>query len=99
MSFTGNWTITLNAPIGAQIFQLAATAADGVLTGTVTNGSDTAEIKNGKFEGDEASWDLPVKKPVSVTLGFRAILDGDEMSGTAKIGMFGSAKFTGARTP
>jgi hypothetical protein len=97
MSFTGNWTITLNAPIGAQVFQLAATAADGVLTGTVTNGSDSGEIKNGKVEGDEASWELPIKKPVSVTLSFRALLDGDEMSGTAKIGMFGSAKFTATR--
>jgi hypothetical protein len=97
MSFTGNWTITLNTPVGEQVFHLDAVAENGVLSGTVTNGTDSGAIQKGKYEGDEASWELPIKKPVSVTLAFKAALDGDELSGTAKIGMFGSAKFAGVR--
>jgi hypothetical protein len=32
-----------------------------------------------------------------ITLSFTATLDGDSISGTAKLGMFGNANFSGTR--
>jgi aerobic carbon-monoxide dehydrogenase large subunit len=97
MSFKGNWAIQVNAPLGVQKFNLAADVQAGTLTGIVTNGEDTREILNGKVDGDEASWDLPIQKPLKVTVAFEATLDGDEIYGSARIGAMGSAKFTGVR--
>jgi len=99
MSFKGNWAIQVNAPLGVQKFNLAADVQGKVLVGIVNNGEGSHEILNGKVEGDEASWDLPIQKPMKVTVAFAAILDGDEMSGSARIGFMGSAKFTGVRLP
>jgi hypothetical protein len=97
MSFIGNWAIQVNAPLGVQKFTLAADVQDNVLTGVVTNDEGTQEVLNGKVDGDEASWDLPIQKPIKVTVAFSATLDGDEIYGSARIGAMGSAKFTGER--
>lgn len=98
MSFTGTWTIELLAPAGVQTLRFEAVAEAGLLTGTISNGTDIGPILNGKYEGDEASWNLPIQKPIAVTLAFDAALDGDEISGTAKVGALGSAKFNGIRS-
>jgi len=98
MSFKGNWAIQVNAPLGVQKFALAADVQGDSLIGVVTNGDGTQEILNGKVDGDEASWDLPIHKPMKVTVAFSATIDGDEISGSARIGALGSAKFTGVRT-
>jgi aerobic carbon-monoxide dehydrogenase large subunit len=98
MSFKGNWAIQVNAPLGVQKFTLAADVQEDLLIGVVTNGEGTQEILNGKVNGDEASWDLPINKPMKLTVAFSALLDGDEISGSARIGALGTAKFTGVRT-
>jgi hypothetical protein len=98
MSFTGIWTIDLHAPTGVQEFRFEALAEAGLLTGTISNSTDSGTILDGKFEGNEASWKMPIQKPIKVTLAFTAQLDGDTISGTAKVGMLGSAKFTGKRS-
>jgi hypothetical protein len=98
MSFTGNWAIQVKAPLGVQKFDVTFDEQGNVLTGTATNAEGhTQDIQNGKVDGDEASWDLTIKKPLSATVAFSAALDGDEISGTARIGALGSAKFTGER--
>ena len=98
MSYTGKWDLTLAAPSGPIKFIMDATQDGSRLTGTgMTSSGDTAEVQDGKVDGANASWNTPIKKPVSVTLGFSATVDGDKMSGSAKIGMFGSVKFEGSR--
>lgn len=97
MSFTGTWTITLDAPTGEQTFTFEAVEENGELTGTVTNGRDTGPVQKGRVNGDEVRWDLPIKKPIPLTLGFKGSYDGDEVSGKTSLGFFGSAKFTGTR--
>jgi hypothetical protein len=98
MSFTGNWTIELHSPNGVQSLSFDAVAEAGLLTGTISNGTDSGQILNGQYEGDEARWNLPIQKPIAVTLAFDATLEKDALSGTAKIGNLGTAKFTGRRT-
>lgn len=97
MSFAGTWIITLNLPAGAQTLTFKADATDGILTGTISNGTDTGEIVNGRVDGDEARWNLPIKKPMPLTLAFSAMLAEDTLTGKAQVGGLGSAKFTAVR--
>ena len=47
--------------------------------------------------GDEVSWSLAITSPMPMTLEFKGTVDGDAMSGSVKLGMFGETTFTGAR--
>jgi carbon-monoxide dehydrogenase large subunit len=40
---------------------------------------------------------MAVKKPMSIKLTFTVEIDGDQMSGKAKLGVFGTATLTGER--
>jgi hypothetical protein len=97
MSYDGNWTITLHTPVGDQAFRLEAQVEGARLTGTVKSDTDTTEISNGKVDGNHASWDFSITKPIALTLNFTAERNGDTISGTAKLGMFGNGKFEGTR--
>jgi len=98
MSFDGTWNITLNSPVGAQKMTFVATTADGKISGPVTAADGTVtQVTNGKVDGGTATWDLSVTKPMPITLTFTATESGDTISGTAKLGMFGNAKFEGTR--
>jgi hypothetical protein len=98
MSYSGTWDITLHSPVGAQKMSFAAKAAGEELTGVVTGANgEVTEITKGKVEGAVATWDMAVTKPMALTLSFTANLDGDTISGTTKLGMFGNAKFEGTR--
>ena len=54
-------------------------------------------IQDGAINGDDASWSVNITSPMPMTLQFNGTVDGDAMSGSVKLGMFGEAKFTGAR--
>lgn len=99
MSIAGTWNITLHGPTGPQKLKFVADVEGDVVTGKITNEStgDSPEIKKGKVDGNNATWDLPVTKPMPLTLGFNTTVDGDKITGTAKLGMFGSAKIDGTR--
>ncbi len=98
MSFDGTWNITLNSPVGAQKMTFVAITAGSTISGPITAADGTVtEISNGKVNGSVATWDIAVTKPMAITLGITAKLEGDTIFGTAKLGMFGNAKFEGTR--
>jgi hypothetical protein len=97
MSIDGTWKLTFDTPIGTQETTLEAKAVGGSLTGTQTSPDGSQAIHDGVVNGREASWSLSVTSPVPITLEFKGAVDGDAMSGTVKLGMFGEAKFTGVR--
>jgi carbon-monoxide dehydrogenase large subunit len=51
----------------------------------------------GKVEGNRLKFDLAVEKPMKITLKYDITIDGDTLTGKAKMGMFGSAKLKGER--
>ena len=99
MSIDGTWNLTFDTPIGTQETTLEAKAVGGALTGTQTgrDGAQAQAIQDGAVNGDEASWSLAITSPMPMTLEFKGTVDGDAMSGSVKLGMFGEAKFTGVR--
>jgi hypothetical protein len=66
-------------------------------TGTISSGEMGAQDITGKISGNTLTWTLTLTKPVSIKLGFEANVDGDKMTGTVKLGMFGKAALAGKR--
>ena len=97
MGIDGTWNLTLETPIGTQESTLVAQTSGAVLTGTQSSPDGSQPIQDGAVDGDEASWSVSITSPMAMTLEFKGVVDGDSISGSVKLGMFGEAKFTGAR--
>jgi hypothetical protein len=97
MAIDGTWNLTLETPIGTQESTLEATTSAGALTGTQSSPDGSQPIQDGAVNGDEASWSVNITSPMPMTLEFKGMVDGDTMSGSVKLGMFGEARFTGVR--
>jgi hypothetical protein len=99
MSATGKWEITMNTPMGAQPATLELEENDSTLTGTMTAAAAPGplEVTDGTVDGDNLTWKAALTQPMPINLEFSATVDGDKISGTAKLGAFGDASFEGAR--
>lgn len=96
MSADGNWNVTINTPMGAQTLAVNITTAGGSFTGAASGQMGTQEI-SGKVDGDTLTWSTNITNPMPMQLDFQAKVEGDSMSGTVKLGMFGAAPLTGQR--
>ncbi len=97
MSADGKWTITLNTPMGARNSEVTIKTAGDTFTGSAAAEGQSQEI-TGKVSGDTLTWSINVTQPMPITLEFTAKVAGDDMSGSAKAGAFGSFPLTGKRT-
>ncbi len=97
MSFDGKYEATINTPMGKQNGTLTLEQSGDALTGTMEQGGDSTPIKNGKVDGDTASWDVDVAKPMPLTLSFEGTLTGDKINGPVKLGAFGNSTFEAVR--
>lgn len=93
--FNGTWSVTIDTPMGKQEGTLVLNQDGTTLDGNMAAQGDTAEIKNGKVEGETATWDVDVTKPMPLTLSFNAQKAGDNLTGKVALGAFGQAEFTG----
>lgn len=94
MAFDGKYNVTINTPMGQQEGVLTLATDGGAVTGSMEAQGDTAEIKNGAVNGDTATWDVDISKPMPMTLSFEAKEAGDGLSGSVKLGAFGNADFS-----
>lgn len=97
MSADGTWDITMNTPMGAQNAKLELSSDGVVLTGRMTSPQGDADVQEGTIDGNSLSWKADITTPISMTLEFSATLDGDSISGSVKLGAFGTASFSGSR--
>jgi hypothetical protein len=98
MAIDGNWNIVMKTPIGDQQATLALAANGQSLQGTMSSSTmGSTPLRDGATDGKSASWKADISQPMSMTLEFTADVDGDTISGNAKLGMFGNAPFTGTR--
>ncbi|RFB03954.1 hypothetical protein [Parvularcula marina] len=96
MSFDGKYNVTIQTPMGAQQGTLELKQSGDDLTGSMIAGSgESAEIKNGKVNGDSASWDVDISSPMPMTLSFEATKAGDNLGGSVTLGAFGQSTFEG----
>ena len=97
MSADGTWNVTLNTPMGAQARTLELATDGNTLTGTMSGPQGSMELENGTADGDSLSWTVNMTQPMPITIEATATIDGDEISGEAKLGAFGTATFSGSR--
>ncbi len=98
MAVDGTWKLTVNTPMGAQESTLVISTAGGTLTGTQSAGhGEGRPIDEPTVSGNDISWKASITKPMSMTLTFSGTVEGDNLSGSVKLGMFGSASFSGVR--
>ena len=97
MSADGTWNVTLNTPMGAQAGTLELATEGNTLTGTMSGPQGSMELENGAADGDSLSWTVNMTQPMPITIEATATVDGDEISGEAKLGAVGTATFSGSR--
>ena len=98
MSADGTWNTTMNTPMGVQNATLTLATDGGQLTGTMSGPQGELELQDGSIDGETLAWKADITTPMAMTLEFSASVDGDEISGSVKLGSFGNASFSGTRT-
>jgi hypothetical protein len=96
-SADGNWDLVVDSPMGTQQIALTLTTDGDSLSGAADTPFGHQTFDGGKVEGDHLSWKVALTKPMPMNVEFSADVDGDAMSGSAKLGMFGKATFSGTR--
>jgi hypothetical protein len=98
MAVDGTWKLIVNTPMGAQESMLTISSSGAALSGTQSAGSGEGKpIDSGAVNGNAVSWKSSISRPMPMTLEFSGTVDGDSMSGTVKLGMFGTQPFSGVR--
>jgi hypothetical protein len=97
MSVAGTFAIVVDSPIGQQEGSLDYTVDGDVLTGSASALGETAEISDGKVDGNSFSHKIKTKTSMGkMKMQVFGTVDGDTISGEFKMA-FGSMPFTGVR--
>lgn len=96
MAVDGKWNLTIKTPMGDQTGVLTLKQEGDALTGEMSGSGGTTPIENGKVEGETLKWHAKVTSPMPITLEFEGKEEGGNLSGSVKLGAFGTSTFTGA---
>jgi hypothetical protein len=91
------WRCTMQTPAGPQEMTAHLVRNGKELTGRMESPMGGEDILDGKINGDTLTWTMKVSKPMPIKLSFDVKVDGDQMTGKVKLGIFGSAALTGHR--
>jgi carbon-monoxide dehydrogenase large subunit len=94
----GAWKMVMSTVAGPQEMVGRFTTEGNVLKGVLESeqGSQTFE---GTVDGNALKWNMKVTKPMPITLKYDLLIEGNSLTGKAKLGLFGTAKITGERLP
>jgi hypothetical protein len=92
----GKWNITIKTPMGDKSGVFDLKTEGNVLTGTLSDAEHFAAISDGRVDGKELSWSAKITKPMRMSFKFKATVEADRISGSAKH-LLGKATFTGTR--
>ncbi|CAN7274516.1 cytochrome P450 [Phenylobacterium sp. LjRoot219] len=91
------WQITLQTPMGPQEMTAQFVRDGDAFTGRIDSPMGSEVITDGRIAGDALTWTMEAKKPAPIKLSFEVVVTGDELAGSAKLGMFGKAQLSGRR--
>jgi hypothetical protein len=97
MSADGKWKITVQTPMGAQEVTADIKTDGGSFTAVTEGGAMGGQQVSGQVSGDTLTWSANITNPMPLKIDFEARVDGDAMTGTAKLGLFGNAPLIGVR--
>lgn len=93
----GKYDVTTKTPMGDQKGTLTLATDGDSLTGSLSGDQGSIDLADGTVNGDDLSWTANITSPMPMKLEFSAKVDGDSISGSVKLGAFGSASFEGSR--
>jgi hypothetical protein len=96
MSADGKWKIVIQTPMGPQEVTADIVTSGVTFTATTAGPNGDQEVA-GQVLGDTLTWSMDITNPVPLKIDFEAKVDGDTMSGAAKLGPFGSAPLRAER--
>jgi hypothetical protein len=97
MAVDGKWNLTMETPMGERSSTLEVKTEGGALTGQQSAEGDATSIYDGTVSGTNVAWKVDISQPMALTLEFSGAVDGDKMTGSVKLGMFGTSAFRAAR--
>jgi hypothetical protein len=97
MSADGNWNLVMSTPLGERTSTLSLKAEGGVLKGSQTAEGNSTDIFDGTVNGNDVAWKVAITQPMEMTLEFAGTVSGNELSGSVKLGGFGSSSFSATR--
>lgn len=98
MSVAGTFNCVTNTPLGRQKGVLTIVPGQGdSFTGNITGDLGSMDINDGRIDGQRLTWSMKMTSPMPMNLDCKATVEGDELTGTIKAGMFGSIELTGTR--
>ena len=96
MNADGRWKVTAATPAGPQAMQLKLVTQGDSFSGEMTSPMGDMNVA-GSVNGNILNWVMQISKPISMKVTFEVVVDGDIMTGTAKMGFLGKAKLNGER--
>jgi hypothetical protein len=97
ITFAGVWDVTLATPIGKMAVVLDIRDRDGAIHGTAATADETVDFIDAVAEGNQLTWTQNVTTPMKLTLKFDVSVDGDAMTGGARVGFMPASTLTGTR--
>ena len=91
------WKCILKTPAGPQEMTITLVREGDTLTGRIDSPMGGEVISDGRTAGDKLTWTMKVSKPMSIKLSFDVKVEGNQMTGKVKLGLFGSAALSGTR--
>lgn len=91
------WNINIVAPTGAFDAVLELSESDGQTTGEMIGKHGKGPMLDLKYGADKVTWASKIERPMPMKLKFNGAVDGAEMAGTVKFGVFASGTFTAKR--
>lgn len=95
MTISGTWDIIMKTPMGDRDARLTLKQDGDALSGELAGDGKQTAIDNGRVENERLLWDVSVTSPMPITLSFDCAMEGENLTGTVKLGMFGDAPVTG----
>ena len=93
----GKWNVIVKAPTGKRPSVLDLAYTGDVITGTQSSPDGITPVSDVQVDGTKISWVNQVTKPIKLTVTFTGEIDGNSISGKAKIGFMGSYPFTAVK--
>ncbi len=99
MSVAGTYDCSIKTPMGDQSGTFTVVPGDDgtSFSGSITGAMGSMDIADGTIEGNTLLWKMEMTAPMPMKLDCTATVDGDQVTGKVKAGIFGSMELSGTR--
>lgn len=97
MLVDGVWQVTVSTPVGKQEVVFQIKTVNGKIEGKATQGEEVAHFENIVWEGSRLRWAIRVTRPFKMHIKYDVTIEGSQMVGTAKAGIFPTSRLSGER--